>query len=142
MPAFDAPSERFLITKPSVKRLLLMFTPSFKREPSAPVFVTLSEPARSTKFNTPIFTAKLAGSTALQFSRFSSHSIGVLSTTCNRNHVGMHHTRYLSTKCMHNVVKAHHFEDGMRPTALVVHFGLANVPFGISRSEKAHDVFL
>lgn len=49
-PWLSAPSLSFLITVPSVIKLLLMWEPSFNRTPSAPVFAARSEPARSTKF--------------------------------------------------------------------------------------------
>lgn len=49
-PWLSAPSLNFLITVPSVIKLLLMWEPSLSRTPSAPVFAARSEPARSTKF--------------------------------------------------------------------------------------------
>lgn len=49
-PWLSVPSLNFLITVPKIIRLLLMWEPSFKRTPSAPVFAARSEPARSTKF--------------------------------------------------------------------------------------------
>ena len=44
------PSESFEMTFPSTSRDRLMKVPSLKRIPSAPVALTLSEPARSTRF--------------------------------------------------------------------------------------------
>ena len=44
------PSLSLLITFPKTIKLLLIYFPSFKRTPSAPVLAILSEPAKSTKF--------------------------------------------------------------------------------------------
>lgn len=49
-PWLSAPSLNFFITVPNVIKLLLIWDPSFKRTPSAPVFAARSDPARSTKF--------------------------------------------------------------------------------------------
>ena len=44
----------WLITRPRVTRLRLMFLASFKVWPSAPVFAIRSEPARSTRYRVPV----------------------------------------------------------------------------------------
>lgn len=45
---------RAWMTSPSDSRERLMFWASFSLSPSAPDFQTLSEPARSTRFNFPV----------------------------------------------------------------------------------------
>ena len=44
------PSESLEMTFPSTSKLLLIKVPSLKRMPSAPVALTRSEPAKSTRF--------------------------------------------------------------------------------------------
>ena len=43
------------ITFPKADKDLLMFAPSFKRSPVAPVLSALSDPAKSTRFITELF---------------------------------------------------------------------------------------
>ena len=50
MCALGFPSVRLMMTRPRAERDLLMFLASSSTVPSAPVFDTFSEPARSTRY--------------------------------------------------------------------------------------------
>ena len=58
-------SPRALITFPKAKRPQLMEMPSLALSPVAPVLLSLSDPARSTKWNLAVRVSKSPGSAGL-----------------------------------------------------------------------------
>ncbi|WVY90598.1 hypothetical protein V8G54_036112 [Vigna mungo] len=77
------PSLSLLITFPKTIKLLLIYFPSFKRTPSAPVLAILSEPARSTKFKTETRTTSLIEQSLEELESFPLLSITILNIVCD-----------------------------------------------------------